>query len=352
MSTRALLAVVLGLGLGLAGVRVAAAGTCTISDLEVIVPSLDLAGTPPVAGLALPATVDEATGAFSLDLTDFPNSHFEIVVDNQLDFEPKVYTGTIDAAGNVFLPAVQMNLITVFGGGATVTVTPDVTTGIETVKVTGTDYATQGRALDFSTGTLTLEGEAFLVGPPGSPGDLATGLHLVCTLSPIPDATKLPKGPVLTHASGKAKFAKPGGTGVVGDTLTKLALVFAPGAATVDPGQGVFIQLGDGAGTNSLVVQAKAPLKGKKAALVDKDVNGSTIGVVTGRRTNGTDAAPLSGKLSIKQTKKALVITLREGGLDFSALAAGPAVVTVQVGGVAASLPVTVQKTAKGVTFK
>jgi len=46
------------------------------------------------------------------------------------------------------------------------------------------------------------------------------------------------------------------------------------------------------------------------------------------------------------------VITLREGGLDFSALAAGPAVVTVQVGGVAASFGLTVQKTAKGLTFK
>jgi len=350
MRARALQAVVLGLGL--AGARAAVAGTCTISDLEVIVPSLDLAGTPAVAGLALPATVDEATGTFSLDLTDFPNSHFEIVVDNQLDFEPKVYTGTIDAAGNVFLPAVQMNLITVFGGGSTVTVTPDVTTGIETVKVTGTVYATQGRALDFSTGTLTLEGEAFLVGPPGSPGDLATGLHLVCTLSPIPDATKLPKGPVLTHASGKAKFAKPGGTGVVGDTLTKLALVFTPGAAAGDPGQGIFIELRDGAGTSVLLVQAKAPLQGKKAALVDKDVNGSTIGVVTGRRTNGADAAPLSGKLSVKQTKKALVIALREGGLDLSTLAAGPAVVTVQVGTVAASFGLTVQKTAKGLTLK
>ena len=350
MRARGVLAIVIGFAL--AGVRAAAAGTCTISDLEVIVPSLGLAGTIGVTGLALPATVDEGTGTFSLDLTGFPNTHFEIVVDNQLDFEPKVYTGTIDAAGNVFLPAVQMNLITVFGGGFPVTVTPDATTGIETVKVTGTDYSTQGRALDFDTGTLTLEGEAFLVGPPGSPGDLATGLHLACTLSPIPDATKLPKGPVLTHASGKAKFAKPGGTGVVGDTLTKLALVFTPGATAVDPGQGIFIQLRDGAGTNFLLVQAKAPLKGKKALLVDKDVNGSTIGVVTGRRTNGADAAPLSGKLGVKQTKKALVITLREGGLDFSALAAGPAVVTVQVGGVAASFGLTVQKTAKGLTFK
>jgi hypothetical protein len=321
------------------------AATCTVSELQVLVRSVDLFGTVAVAGLELPATIDEAAGTFGLDLSGFPNTHFDIVVDNQLDFEPRTYGGTIDAAGNVFLPSVQMNLVTVFGGGGLVVATPDLSTGIASVVVTGRDFATQGTALDFTTGLLVLEGHVPIAAAPGAPGALTVGARLACRLSPIPDRARLPRAGVLTRATGRATLASDG------DRL-ELVAKLAAGAMPLDFARGLFVRLRDANQQDVMLMRADVTPSGRKTTVTDDTEDGNTIRVVGGRRLSGSTLAALGGKVVVKQGKKGLTATISERGLDLAKLAAGNATVTVGVGALTASDTVTVRRTSRKLTFK
>ena len=353
MRTRSIVAMTL---LSILAPATGRAATCTVTDARVIVRSYDLDGDVPVGGLALPVTVSEGTGGFSLDLTGFPDTTFTIVgVASELDFPAVSFAGTIDSAGNVAIPGVPVNLVTHFTPetATPIDVIATLSTGIATETVTGTDYATEGTPLDFTTGALALEGQGTVLSAPGTPGAITAGVRLVCPLAPIPNAASLPKGPTLAGATGKGKLGKTGATPPTGDTLTLTARL-TPGAQAIDPSQAdVFVRLRNAAGTDVLLARVKAGdliHKGKKFVVADTD--GTKLRLVKGRATSGEVAATVSGRLVLATAGKAMNLTLLVHGVDLTNATAGAGSVTVAVGTQSATDAVTVRKAGKKVAIR
>lgn len=338
--TRALLALMLGIP------AIAGAAMCSVDDLRVTVGSADLDGRLSIPGLQLPVTFDEATGGVTLDLSSFPNTHFQIVgVDSELHFPTgAMFTGTVDAAGNITIPNVQMNLLTHVGDPPTpVDVAPTITTGIHAVTISGKDYPTEGTHLNFADSTLTLAGEEVVQNAPNAGGNISTGLLIHCTLDTVPDPTKLPTEPTLGHPSGDAKLSS------TGDSLT-LRTIITPGGQTLDPAHDdVFVRLRDASGIDAAYVRVPGgtlTAKGKSFKVTDTD--GSKIHVIAGHKTGAT----AGGSLTIDTTKAGLKVTLDENALDLSSLTTGAATVMVAIGTVESNAIVTVAKKGSKVTFK
>jgi hypothetical protein len=337
---------------------VSGAGTCTLSSMRVLVSNYGLDGVLPLQGLALPATVDEAAGTFSLDFSTFPDTSFSIVgVESELSFNATGPTvGTIDADGNVTVPSVPMQFLVHLNETIQVIANPTLTTGLRATTVTGKDYPTEGKPLDFTTGVLTLEGGDVIPDAPNAGGPVSAGLDIVCTLDPKPDQTKLAKGASLGHAGGKGKMGKPllaGDTTVSPDTLA-LHMTLKQGAKSVDPATSdVFVRISDATGVEVVLLRIPAGslmAKGKK--LVLKDTDGTNLRVLNGQKSNSQVSAPTTGVVTVTHSKTGLGLKLTETGLDLSKLVAGSATVTLGVGDVAASESVTVKVKGSKVTVK
>jgi hypothetical protein len=353
-AARLLIAVMLGAP-GLAG-----AGTCTVSSLYLMVRNTGTADAlVPVGGFVIPTTIDETAGTLAFDLSTFPNTLFNITVDVELDFPPNgVFAGTIDAAGNVSVPNLEIDFLPHIGAvPEPIVASPTLTTGIGIATVGGKDYPTEGVPLDFGTGLVTIQGHVLVPDPPNFNAPVTTGLSLKCTLDPPPDTTKLPKAPALAHAGGKGKLGKapaPTDTTVEGDKLT-LHAVLTQGTHALDPtASDVFVRLRDSAGADVALVWVPAgglTVKGKTLSVIDKD--GSKLHVPLGHKNNphGT-LPPLSGSLTLKRTKTGFKLALKESGLDLSTLASGNASVTVGIGTITATDAVTVVKKGSKVTLK
>ncbi len=352
------LSVVLALALSLVASSGVRAATCTITQMSVILRSLGItAPLPGAAGVALPVTVDEATGTISFDFAGFPAQTFiTIGVQNDLSFPgpTTTFAGTLDGGGNIAIPNVKAVFSTTYTTPPTeVPITAPLATGLQTTTVQGVEYPTHGAALDFGTGALTLEGQGSLTDAPGLNAAVTTGLRVACNLAPVPDKTKLAKAGSLAAANGAGKLAKASGT-LKGDKLTKLTATFVPGTGTIDPtAVDLFVTLTGGNGEDVLLVHVPAgTLTAKGKTFVASDTDGSNVRVLRGQKKQGETSAPLAGKLTAKQSKKGLTLTLTESGIDLSTLASGPATVTVGVGSGSASRSVHVKATKRGLTFK
>jgi hypothetical protein len=226
-------------------------------------------------------------------------------------------------------------------------------TGLASVTLSGTDYATNGVPLDFATGALRLEGQGLITNAPVV-GVSTSGFALSCTLAPVPAQAQLPAGPSLV-AHGTSKPGKPVEGKVVGDTLTLKGKI-KNGATPFDPTKDVFVRLGLG-DTDLLVVRVPAGslvAKGKKLSASDTD--GSVVHLVSGRKQDGPTSADLSSSLTLVQSKKGLALMLKQTGADLSALATAPAgttaTVRVGIGTGAASDETTVKAGAKKSVLK
>jgi hypothetical protein len=361
--SKIVLAVALGAAVSLGAE--ARAATCTVSDGQVLVKEQGLAGNlVAMVGFAIPVEITESTGAFRMDFTSLPQLSFSISGVNStltaLGGAPGVggmVEGTIDGSGNVTFPAVDVHFTTDVAPGVDLGATEPVTTGIASVALGGKDYVTEGSALDFATGALRLEGQAIIHNAPVV-GETTSGVSLSCTLAPIPSQSALPKGPTLAKMHGAGKPAKPStGTDPVGDSVTFAGKLTA-GAATLDPSTvDVFVRLTLPSGDNWLLVRAPAGVlarKGNKFSATDTD--GSVLHVVDGVKRAGSKAAPVSGTLTLKKSKKGFAVTLKQTGIDLSVLSASPAVtsatMTVGIGPFAASDDVAVKVGTKKTTFK
>jgi hypothetical protein len=327
------------------------AATCTITAAAVPVASQHLIGIAgSLVGVQLPVTVNEAAGTLDVDFSSVAPAEFSLSgISSSITLASAgSVSGTIDGAGNVVLP----NMLVAF----TTEVTPEVisapatlTSGVQAVTLTGTDYPTEGKAIDFVTGTLKVAGQAVLLNAP-TVGQVTTGFELACTLAPVPSQDALPKGSSLV-AKGTVKPGASDGSDVVGDTLTLKATVKL-GATPLDPTQDVLVQVAV-AGETALLLRVPAGgLTGGKK-LVASDDGGSTIHVVTGRKSVGNNDAPVSGKLSVAVSKKKLTLKLTHTGGDLSALTgATSATVAVGVGPITVRDDVTVKPGKKKTTLK
>jgi hypothetical protein len=324
-------------------------GTCTVTTIASVVRSLGFVFpiTPP-QGFQFPVSVDAATGAIVLDTSTWP-AHREFTtfgIASYMTLPSTPVTGTIDAGGNIQLPAFTAHMETDFcTPECTIDSTFDLSTGFGAAVLSGNTYFVQGTPLDLTTGTVMLIGH----GPsPDAPGGGSTsGLEIACTLAPLP--TGLPKAPSLGAPSGKIKIgpalpAQPPASGPVpGDTITVKTKV-KRGAAALDANNDVWIQLSNGTGPVALIMVAKADLQAKGKTLTASDSDGSVVQVLAGRKTNTAVSATLGGKLVIKSTKKAVSISLQETGLDLSTLT-GSGHAIVQLGAQVATGTLTVTGT-------
>jgi len=346
-------------GAMLLGPGVAHAGTCTVSSMQVLIKgSNDLKGAVGVQGLQIPTTVDETAGTIALDLSGFPATHFQIVgVDSELSFPvDAVYSGTIDAAGNVVIPGVDMHFLAHLGSDFNVQGVIELSTGISAITISDADYPTEGALLVPASGVVTLRGAVVIPDAPNAGGPIGTGLEIICTLDPKPDPTKLPKAPSL-KASAKGKIGKapaPTDTTLAGDSLT-LHMTLTKGAEALDPATSdVFVRIRDAGGAETTLLRVPAgSLKPKGKSFSASDTDGSVVHVLIGRkRTVEQGPAPLAGSMVIARTKKGFKVTAKESALDLGTLAAGAASVTFGIGPVTATDAVTVVKKGSKVIFK
>ena len=335
-----------------AGVASSRAATCTVTAARVLVKDGGFERPlPSMVGHAIPVAVTESSGAFHMDFAGLPAGEFQISgVENTISIEPVIAAGTLDAAGNVALPPVLVHFTTALSPGVDLAAMEPLNTGLAAVTLSGRDYATEGAALDFATGSLRLEGQGIVTNAPVV-GSATSGISITCTLAPIPAADALPVAPSL-RARGVAKAGKPVTGEVVGDALTLKGKV-GNGANPLDPTQDVFVRVGvDGADVALLRAPAGVLVrKGKKLTAIDD--GGSTLHVITGRKQEGNTLADVSGTLLLKESKKGYVVTLKHTGLDLAALsAAASATVTIGIGAVGASDQVTIKASTKKTTLK
>ena len=196
-------------------------GTCTVTS-SITTTNLNLSFPMPVVnGLVMPVEFDGAGGTFSMQRDTWSaqfgpgGAKFAIPFGSDVNgfiiMSPGTVSGTIDAAGNVTLPGFAMVFATDFcrPRSPDYPIVPNLATGLQFRFVTGQAFPIEGVALDFTTGTLTLEGQDVIPDACGAPGALLAGLRLTCTLAPIPERTELPPPPALTKLGGKAKIGKP-----------------------------------------------------------------------------------------------------------------------------------------------
>jgi len=329
---------------------------CVVSEAHIPLRSLGFSPALDVSGLSLPVTVDEAAGTIAIDFSSFGTRGFNIQgVDNDVSFPgEKVFTGTIDAGGDVTVPVTAQFSTTFTTPPTPVPIAPRLSTGIAASMLPGAEYPSEGVPLDFATGTMTLDGQSIIPVAPGLNISVTTGLRITCTLDAIPDRTKLPKAATLKSASGAARFGKPGASPPDGDRVTKLVATVLRGAAPLDPtAEDLFVALRGADGSDAMLVHVPAgTLAPKGKTLRATDTDGTTIVLVTGQKSDAGQTASVSGKIAVKRTKKGLAVTLVEDGLDLSKLARGPGSVAVAVGDQVATRPIKIKRTAKGLSFR
>ena len=333
----------------------APAATCTVTEASVLVKDAGFERPlPEMVGYALPVDVVESAGTFNVDFSGLPAGSFDISgVDNTLKIEPLAVSGTIDAAGNVALTPVLVHFTTALLPGVDLAAMEPFTTGLAAVSLSGKDYSTEGAPLDFTTGALRLEGQGIVTNAPVV-GSATSGFSVTCTLAPIPSQAALPKAPKLVaHGTGKPG-ASVGGT-LAGDALA-LKAKLTKGATSFDATQDVFVRIGLG-GMDLVLLRVPAGTlggSGKKRSVTDAD--GTLLHVLTGRKRDGNTLADVSGSLTLKESKKRFAVSVKESGVDLSALATAPsgttATVTIGIGAYSVSDTVTVKPGAKKTVLK
>jgi hypothetical protein len=324
-------------------------GTCTIVpngvSLVAHVPSAGDFVFPlgSADGTAIPVDVDAATGSFRMMRGGLP----EVTFDTQggpvvLVLAGPDAVGTIDAAGNAALP--NFNVRAIFGGTIELPTNPTLSTGVQSKSVAGEEFPTQGAALDFASGVVTLVGGDVIPSAPIVEEPVITELHLSCHLAPIPDQATLPAAPG-AKAVGKAKL----GSDADGDSV-RMKAKLTPGSVPFDfAGSDLFVRITAPGGADVLLVLVRAgamKARGKKFSAEDED--GSTIQVLAG---HAPAPAPLGGSIAITNGKKRAALSLHLVGLDLSALA-DAGTVTVTVGTSVAATNVTVRSSTKKKTFR
>src|SRR5882672_2133043 len=137
--------------------------TCTVTR-AISTNSLNLPfNIPSPVGLVLPVTFDEAAGTFSMSREPWSTQYgtngaeFATVgsVRGFLIMEPGTVTGTIDAGGNITLPAFGIAFATDFclPRSPDYPLSPNLLTGTQFLRVTGQSFAVTGVPLDFTTGS-------------------------------------------------------------------------------------------------------------------------------------------------------------------------------------------------------
>ncbi len=319
-------ALLFGALLTMAASRPARAGTCTLQprglSIFAVVPSAggNFSFGGDTAPFAIPMDVD-AQGTVTVTRDAIPDAN----IDTQggpvtVKLAGQTVTGTLDAAGNMSLPG--FNVDTLFGMLDLLT-NPTLTTVPQVVNLRGTDYATQGVALDFTTGIVTLTGGDIVPDAPVVSEPVISGVRITCKLDPIPDQSRLPHAPTLMGLHGAA-------TGSAHDTLTFKASVAAK-RPTVDlKHQDVVVRLLTGAGAEIVTVSSTVQ--------TSQDGSNKTSRTLTVSTPKDKPApAPDGAKLRIRGSKRRATITLRLPGVDLSALdgavkasvAVGPNAVTV-----------------------
>jgi hypothetical protein len=307
---------------------------------------------PSVQGFAIPVEVGETDGTFQMDFTNMPTGDFNISgVDNSIKLAATTVTGTIDAGGNVALPPMLVRFTTDLLPGVFLDAMEPITTGLAAVTLAGRDYATEGAALDFSTGSIRLEGQGIVTNAPVV-GSSTSGVSLACTLAPVPVPDQLQTAPSLkAHATSKP--GKPQTEGAVAGDVVTFKGKIKSGDAMFDPTQDVFVRIGS-PGADLLLVRVPAgglTQSGKKFSATDD--GGATIHVVTGRKQVGNDVADVSGSLVIVKGKKTLGVTLKHTGADMSSAASTSSVLlSVGVGSTTVSDTATVKSGAKKTVFR
>jgi hypothetical protein len=329
----------------LAAVGAAQATTCTIIAAQVRVASHGLSGV--AAGLVdetLPTTIDESTGRFAIDFSGVAPVDVSLqgISSNVTLGQAGIVSGTIDGGGNVVLPNTVVALNTQVPGVGDVSAPATLASGLQAVNVTGVDYPTEGKPLDFVTGTLKLAGQA-----------ATTGFELACTLAPVPSQQALPKrNALVAHGSVKAGSSDDGS--VVGDTLTLKARAQL-GATPLDPTQDVLVRV-TVAGDSALLLRVPAGTLAGGRKRVASDDDGSVIRVVTGRKSVGDRSAPVSGTLAVTVSKRKLGLKLVHTGGDLSALtgaaSGGVAMVSVAMGPLTVMDEVTIKPGKKKTSLK
>jgi hypothetical protein len=309
--------------------RFAVAASCTaeVGAIAVFahVPCAGSYSFPDVDQLIIPIDIDEASGTLHVQRQNLP----ELSIGTQggpvsLQLAGGTVDGTIDAAGNVWLP--NFNVTELFFSNLLST-NPTLSTGWQSVPLNGIEYVSHGSRLDFSTGLLTLEGADILINTPIAGCASVSGVHITCRLDPIPDRTKLPQGLSLKGVSGTVKMGK----AESGDVLTLKGRIVLGQAPLDFKKQNLLVRLAgpDGKAIVLLLVRA-GELKGRRV-LSSRDTDGATIEVVTGHKGVDATSAPFSGSITVATGRKQAALKLRVGGLDLSGLA-GPLDTTVTVG--------------------
>jgi len=236
----------------------------------------------------------------------------------------------------VALPPIPVQFTTDLLPGEVLDTTELLTSGLAAVTKSGTDYVTEGSRLDFTTGSLTLAGQGLIFDAPVV-GTSTSGLVLGCTLVPVPAQDDLPKAPTVVARA----VVKPGDAG---DSMTLKGKLKNKPSAFDPAAQDVFVRITLGATTVVLVRVPAGTLvkRGRKFTIADAD--DATVHVLTGGKAG---VAQLSS-VTLAESKKGFGLTLKQSGLDLSALSAGGAArVLVEVGAIPAEDDVTVKPGAR-----
>jgi hypothetical protein len=312
-------------------------------------------------GLAMPVSFDEAAGTFSMSRDVWSTNYgaggasFNTVggVLGFLIMNAGTTTGTIDAGGNIILPDFPIAFATDFckPRSPDYPLSPALSTGTQFLEVTGQTFAVTGVALNFSTGSLTIEGQDVIPSACGAPGALLSGVRLTCTLTPIPNQAALPPAAPLAATTGKAAVGKPLPTepankpAKAGVLTLKTKLEGWPSPLDV-AGNDVHVSVAVGDETVVLlhVPAGKFITKGKKSTVKDKD--GTSIVVVMGHASNDTVSAAFGGVITFVSGRRGVTLKLKVLGLDLTGLT-GATTVTVAVGSRSATAGVTTNGTGK-----
>jgi hypothetical protein len=330
----------------LAAAPAARAATCTITAAQVRVASHGLSGVAAdLVGKALPTTIDEASGAFVVDCSGVAPTDFSLqgLSSNIALGNAGVVSGTIDRGGNVVLPNVAVGLTTGLAGVGDPGAAATLTSGLQAVALADVDLPSQGKPLDFVTGTLKIGGQA-----------TATGFELACTLVPVPAQAGLPKANTL-GAHGHVKRGASDDGSVVGDTLALKATVKRGATTPLDPAQDVLVRLAI-AGESVLLLRVPAGTLAEGRKRVASDDDGSIIRVVTGRKSVGDRSASVSGRLTVTVSKKKLALKLVHTGGDLSAVTGATsetkATISVAMGPLTVTDEVTIEPGKKKTSLK
>ena len=337
----------------------ATTGTCTITSVSAHIlaggpGNLDLPPITVAAGVAMPVEFDEASGSFSLS-RDVWASMFGSVgaggptgfgPNNFLIMAPGTVSGTIDAGGNITLPGFEFTFSTdaCEPPKNSYPLTTNLDSSLQLLTLGLTPVEVQGNALDFSTGSVTLFG-ADAIPAPCLSSALVSAMSLTCTLSPIPDRSKLPAAMAVTKLVGVGKIGKPLPTEQptkpdTGDALT-LNAVIAPGGAKLDFTSPVFVRVADGSGADLMFVEVPAgKLTPKGKAYLVNDLGGSVLLVLVGQKSSGIVSSTTGGTLRFTRTKKSVKLAARLHGLDLSGFGASSSV-TIAVGPYTVTAPFT-----------